>query len=396
MHGWHKSGRPLTARASLSDKFSPLWLAVRTIVGNEAEHHSSGTTTVDWQCTEHGRRWSDPLRWTPGVLLHRVADTAANVATSSGRQSEGRFVSLFNIPPCSPPLLVELAGSTFLAPAKVIRTALDTHGPSRLLRLLDQSITPLKSARGVKFTADGLAHLEATELLHTKTPSHIVDAGLRDALGRYACTLQNLVSVESPTVSDRIHLILTGSTARSPLQCILCQARVVDDNKHVRSCSATAQHRSLRFLRMAEVLASLGDTMHHDPSLRPSVRARHCSEVRDLLSGIHVTPFHERTPIRTMSQDAILLPSQDIARRYGVWEDAPGRKRTLRAVLLADRAHIVASLALHFALDIDVSHVFATTVSTQLLFWTRSCFGPFFKTPVYHTQQQIPFTNICA
>ena len=162
VHGWHKPGRPLTARASLSDKFSPLWLAVRTIVGNGVDQLIPGATTVDWQCTEHGLRWSDPLRWTPGVLLHRVVDTAANIATSSGRHSEGRFVSLFSVPPCSPPLLVELAGSTYVAPAKVIRTALDTHGPSSLLRLLDQSTTPLKSARGVKFTADGFAHLEAT------------------------------------------------------------------------------------------------------------------------------------------------------------------------------------------------------------------------------------------
>ena len=76
-----------------------------------------------------------------------------------------------------------------------------------------------------------------------------------------------------------------------------------------------------------------------------------------------MTPFHERTPIHTMSQDVILSPDPNVARRYGVWEDAPGRKRTLRAVLLADRAHIIASLALHFAPDIDVSHVFATTVA---------------------------------
>ena len=79
VHGWHKSGRPMTARASLSDKFSPLWLAVRTIVGNEVDHLIPGVTTVDWQCTEHGRRWSDPLRWTLGVLLRRVVDTAASL-----------------------------------------------------------------------------------------------------------------------------------------------------------------------------------------------------------------------------------------------------------------------------------------------------------------------------
>ena len=171
----------MTARASLSDKFPPLWLAVRTIVGNEVDRLVPGMTTVDWQCTEHGRRWSDPLRWTPGVLLHRVVDTATNVATSFGRHSEENFASLFSVPPCSPPLLVELAGSTYVAPAKVIRTALDTHGHSRLIRLLDQNIAPLKSARGVKLTAGGFAHLEATELLHTKTPPRIVDSGLRDA-----------------------------------------------------------------------------------------------------------------------------------------------------------------------------------------------------------------------
>ena len=161
--------------------------------------HSPGTTTVDLQCTEHGRRWSDPLRWTPGVLLHRVVDTAANIAISSGRHSEGQFLSLFSVLPCSPQLLVEMAGSAYIAPATVIRAALDTHGPSRLLRLLDQNTNPLKSTRGVKFTADGFAHLEATEPLHTQTPSHVVDAGLRDALGRYTCTLNNLVSAESPT-----------------------------------------------------------------------------------------------------------------------------------------------------------------------------------------------------
>ena len=33
VHGWDKSALPTTARASLSDKFSPIWLAVRTIVG---------------------------------------------------------------------------------------------------------------------------------------------------------------------------------------------------------------------------------------------------------------------------------------------------------------------------------------------------------------------------
>ena len=66
---------------------------------------------MDWQCTEHGRLWSDPLLrwWTPDVLLHRVVDTAANVATSSSRHMEGQFVSLFVVPPCSPPWVAEMA-----------------------------------------------------------------------------------------------------------------------------------------------------------------------------------------------------------------------------------------------------------------------------------------------
>ena len=92
----------MTARASLFDKFSPISLAVRTIVGRGDDPSNPGATTVDWQCTEHGRLWSDSLRWTPGVLLHRVVDTAANVATSSGRHSEGQFVSLFSAPRVPP------------------------------------------------------------------------------------------------------------------------------------------------------------------------------------------------------------------------------------------------------------------------------------------------------
>ena len=51
---------------------------------------------------------------------------------------------------------------------------------------------------------------------------------------------------------------------------------------------------------MAEVMASIGGTMHHDPSLRPSVRARHDTNTRDLLSNMQVPPFHERTPIHTL------------------------------------------------------------------------------------------------
>ena len=142
---------------------------------------------------------------------------------------------------------------------------MDTHSPSRLLRTLEQTDSRLVSARGITFAANGMIHAEATELLHTQTPSHVMDAGLRDALGRSACTLQNLVSVETPAACDRLHLVLTGTTARSPLKCLLCSIDVVDDNAHFKTCPATAQHRILRFLRMAEGMASIGDSLHHDP-----------------------------------------------------------------------------------------------------------------------------------
>ena len=37
-----------------------------------------------------------------------------------------------------------------------------------------------------------------------------------------------------------------------------------------------------------EVMASIGVTMHHDPSLRPSVCARHGTDTQDLLSNTQV------------------------------------------------------------------------------------------------------------
>ena len=119
----------------------------------------------------------------------------------------------------------------------------------------------------------------------------------------------------------------------------------------MKTCPATSRHRSLRFLlRMAEVMASIGGTMHHDPSLRPSVRARHGTDTRDLLSGMQVAPFHERTPIHKLPQDAALSLSQSHggSRRFGVWKCGPGHQRALRAVLLADRVHTIAGLALYF------------------------------------------------
>ena len=76
-----------------------------------------------------------------------------------------------------------------------------------------------------------------------------------------------------------------------------------------------------------------------------------------------MAPFHERTPIHTLPQEAALSRSQGEARRFGVWKCSPGHKRTLRAVLLAGRVHVIADLAWHFAPSVDISHVLAAAAS---------------------------------
>ena len=88
--------------------------------------------------------------------------------------------------------------------------------------------------------------------------------------------------------------------------------------------------------------------MHHDPSLRPLASASRNEEVKLLLSGIHVAPFHERTPIHVLPQTTIPPHGQHVARRFGVWECGPDDQRNLRAVVLADRAHILTDLAVQF------------------------------------------------
>ena len=117
--------------------------------------------------------------------------------------------------------------------------------------------------------------------------------------------MQNLVSAETPAECDRLHLVLTGTPARSPLKCLLYNTEAVDNNTHMKTCPATAQHRMLHFLRMAEVMASTGDSLHHDPSQRPSASAPRNVDVKHLLSGVHVAPFHKGTPICALPQNTI-------------------------------------------------------------------------------------------
>ena len=202
-----------------------------------------------------------------------------------------------------------MAGSVYTAPTEFMCCSLSTHRASRLLRILDNTNTRLISARGIRFVADGMVHLDATALLQSKTPSHMIDSGLRDALGRHAGTLQNLVGIESSnTIRDRLYLALTGTTAHTPLHCILCDMNVVDNNEHVRVCPALVQHRQLRFLLMAEALASLGDTLQHDVKLRFRPNATQRERVLDICSSTRIESFHEHTPIHTLPQARVLPP----------------------------------------------------------------------------------------
>ena len=112
----------MSTRAFLADKFAPVWLAVRTLIQDHTQTHSHTIIKILWQCTEHGRRWSDPMRWVARVITHRTVDTAANVATASGRNSEGQYINIFDAPPCStPPLALEMAGSVYTAPTESMR-----------------------------------------------------------------------------------------------------------------------------------------------------------------------------------------------------------------------------------------------------------------------------------
>ena len=78
-----------------------------------------------------------------------------------------------------------------------------------------------------------MVHLDATALLQSQPLSHILDSGLRDALGRHAGALHNLASIESSKpVRGRLYIALTGTTAHTPLHCVLCGMNVVDNNEH--------------------------------------------------------------------------------------------------------------------------------------------------------------------
>ena len=90
------------------------------------------------------------MRWMARVLTHRTVDTAENVATAPGRNNKGRYIKIFDVPPCTPPLVLEMVGSVYTAPTEFMRRSLSTHSASRLLRILDNTNTRLVSARGLQ------------------------------------------------------------------------------------------------------------------------------------------------------------------------------------------------------------------------------------------------------
>ena len=130
---------------------------------------------------------------------------------------------------------------------------------------------------------------------------------------------------------------------------------VIDNNEHAIICPALIHHRQLRFLLMAEALASIGDTLHHNSTLRFSPAIIQCEQVLRACSSTHIEPFHEHTPIHTLPQVRVLPPDAANTQRVGIWRLEIEHKRVLRGVMLAPRAHIMTALALHFAPTIDTS-----------------------------------------
>ena len=66
--------------------------------------------------------------------------------------------------------------------------------------------------------------------------------------------------------------------------------------------------------------------------------------------------------IHTFPQDTFSPHGQDTTRRFGVWDCGPGHQRTLGAIILAGRTHVIAESAVQFAPQVDIAHVFTMTV----------------------------------
>jgi len=149
---------------------------------------------------------------------------------------------------------------------------------------------------------------------------------------------------------------------------------VIDNTEHVRICPALIHHRQLRFLLMAEALASIGDALHHNTALRFSPAITQCEHAPRTCSRTHIEPFHEHTPIRTLPQIRALPPDAANTLRVGIWRLETEHKRALRGVMLTPRAHIMTALAaLHFAPTIDTAHALVPAMEHASLAHSELC-----------------------
>ena len=256
-----------TARAYLSNKFSTQWDLIQHIIHDLISDYDAGSVPITWIPTEHGRPLFDPDRYTPWVLLHRVADAAANVATAHGRDNESNYLRMFSPPTMlDHPIAVERAGTIHPDPTTEIHNALTSQCAARLV---DARST---SALGPTHMANHAAHPSATSLLVSSTPGLHMDAGRRDMLGR---THTNAASIRDTMpgldAKKRLDKALTGSDDTRETACLLCGSTdgdTVGDRAHFWVCPCLEPQRRARLKAMANAVAAHGVTMHHAPGLR--------------------------------------------------------------------------------------------------------------------------------
>ena len=118
---------------------------------------------------------------------------------------------------------------------------------------------------------------------------------------------------------------------------------------------------------MAEALASIGDTLHHNTQLCFDPAISKCGQVIRTCSCAQIEPFHEHTPIHTLPQIRVLPPDATNTQRVGIWRLETEHKRVLQGVILTPRAHIMAALAIRFAPTIDdTSHALVSAMKHTL------------------------------
>ena len=124
---------------------------------------------------------------------------------------------------------------------------------------------------------------------------------------------------------------------------------------------------------MAESLASIGDTLHHNTALRFSPTITQLEHVLRACSRTRIEPFHAHIPIHALAQIRALPPDATTStQRVGIWRLETEHKRVLRGVLLTPKAHIMTALALQFApttlTTIETSHALLPAMEHTLTY----------------------------